>query len=49
LRAKAALEALEEIASKIRAGEVRDCYLFSLDHIDDFVMECRKQFKNLYS
>ena len=41
----AALKRLEEKAQDIRTGKISNCYLFSLDHIDSFVMTCKKEFE----
>lgn len=39
-----AMARLKMLTDKIRSGEIRNNYLFSLDHVDDFVNECSKQF-----
>lgn len=42
--AETSLAALEKLVGKIRKQEIRDNYLFSLDHIDEFLVICRKEF-----
>lgn len=42
--AECALISLEEKTKKIRNGEIRSCYLFSIDHIESFIAECRANF-----
>lgn len=42
--AEKALWRLEERAGKIKRGEIRDCYLFSVSHVEEFLTECRRQF-----
>lgn len=42
--AECALDSLEERTERIRKGEIRDCYLFSVDRIESFLKDCRVEF-----
>lgn len=46
-RAERAMESLTEYQQKIKQGKVRDSYLFSHNHIEDFVKVCREEFNKL--
>ncbi len=40
--AEKSLVRLGKMAERIRSGEIKDCYLFSVDHVESFIEDCRR-------
>ena len=45
--AEKSLVRLGKMAERIRSGEIKDCYLFSVDHVESFIEDCRREFDKI--
>lgn len=45
--AEKSLVRLGKMAERIRSGEIKDCYLFSVDHVESFIEDCRREFDQI--